>query len=116
MRSKVFSLETFDIGSTARMAPAATATHRRTTTRPARATSLRFSITSIDLIRQRFLPSPATVSCESRAETLNEPHVLRIVPKTGKIRRLCDLPVGGLNALAEWLDRQFARKLVELHK
>jgi hypothetical protein len=32
------------------------------------------------------------------------------------MRRLCDLPADSLDALAEGLDRQFARKLVELRE
>jgi hypothetical protein len=62
------------------------------------------------------LPSPKSVSRESHAETLNELHLIRFVPKTGKMRRLCDVPVDTLDALAEGLDRQFARKLVELRE
>lgn len=100
------------MGSAAKMAPATNATHKRITARPARARSPRFSITSIE----RFLPSPKSVSRESHAETQNELHLIRFVPKTEKMRRLCDLPVDGLDALAEGLDRQFVRKLVELRE
>jgi hypothetical protein len=32
------------------------------------------------------------------------------------MRRLCDLPMDSLDALTEGLDRQFARKLVELRE
>jgi hypothetical protein len=63
----VFSLETFDIGTAAKMAPATNTTQRRTTARPARATSPRFSITSIDLIRQKIFAKPqvrlARITC-----------------------------------------------------